>query len=108
MINFDELGPSNYSWFRRRENTDFRKYPVGNPRGRCIGSVGDLAGQRAETVPKGKQVIQRLSLAGSISTLGITWERKNEHFAPYIGMIFSFILVGSSLGLLDFARQPRI
>ena len=26
--------------------------------------------------------------------------KENEHFAPYIGTIFSFILIGSSLGLL--------
>ena len=62
--------------------------------------LGIWLGSGLKTVPKGKQVIAETIVGWIYKYTRDNMGKENEHFAPYIGTIFSFILVGSSLGLL--------
>jgi F-type H+-transporting ATPase subunit a len=54
-----------------------------------------------ETVPHGFQAFGELIVGTIYNLVGDTMGKKNLGFAPYIGTVFLFLAVGSSLGLLD-------
>lgn len=60
-----------------------------------------LATRRMETVPHGFQAYGELIVGTIYNLVGDTMGKKNLRFAPYIGTLFLFLALGSSLGLLD-------
>lgn len=64
-----------------------------------IGIIGIWLGHGLKTVPKGKQIIAEAIVGWIYKYTNEAMGKENEGFAPYIGSIFAFILLGSSLGL---------
>ena len=63
-------------------------------------AVGIWLGSGLKTVPKGKQIVAETIVGWIYKYTRENMGEENEHFAPYIGTIFAFIVCGSSLGLL--------
>ncbi len=57
-------------------------------------------GNRLETVPRGKQILAELIVEKVYALTEGNMGKENLGFAPYVGSLFSFILIGSSLGLI--------
>lgn len=57
-------------------------------------------GSRLETVPRGKQIVAEFIVEKVYSLTEGNMGKENLWFAPYVGSLFAFILVGSSLGLI--------
>lgn len=62
--------------------------------------LGIWLGSGLQKVPKGKQVIAETIVKFIYNFSDENLGKENRRFAPYIGTIFAFILVGSSLGVL--------
>lgn len=64
-----------------------------------IGALGIWLGSGLKDVPKGKQVIAEYLVEKAYKFTVSNMGEENTVFAPYVGTIFAFILMGSSLGL---------
>ncbi len=69
-----------------------------------LGGLGIWLGSGLKTVPKGKQLIAEKLVDAAYKFTESNMGAENIGFAPYIGTIFGFILLGSSLGL--FGLRP--
>ena len=100
MINFDELGARIILGFAGGKIQTSESTLLGIAVAVVLAVLGIWLGSGLKTVPKGKQVIAETIVGWIYKYTRDNMGKENEHFAPYIGTIFSFILVGSSLGLL--------
>lgn len=66
--------------------------------------LGIWLGSNLKTVPKGKQVFAEFIVEKIYQLTEESLGKENSHFAPYIGTIFGFIFLGSSLG--TFGLRP--
>ncbi|HKM28732.1 MAG TPA: F0F1 ATP synthase subunit A [Anaerovoracaceae bacterium] len=66
--------------------------------------LGIWLGSGLKTVPKGKQIIAEFIVGWIYKFTGENMGRKNLNFAPYVGTIFAYILLGSCLGI--FGLRP--
>lgn len=60
-----------------------------------------LATRKMETIPHGFQAYGELIVGTIYNLVGDTMGKNNLRFAPYIGTLFLYLALGSSLGLLD-------
>ena len=58
--------------------------------------------RKMEKYPKGPQVIAEFLVEFAYKFVGETMGKHNQNFAPYIGTLFSFLALGSALGLFGF------
>lgn len=61
--------------------------------------LGIWLGSGLEKIPKGKQVVAELIVGWIYNFCDQNLGKENRGYAPYIGTIFCFILLGSSLGV---------
>ncbi|MDO5302425.1 MAG: FoF1 ATP synthase subunit a [Clostridia bacterium] len=61
--------------------------------------LGIWLGSGLEKIPKGKQVIAEFIVGWLYKFTDANLGKENRGYAPYIGTIFGFILLGSSLGI---------
>ena len=100
MVNYDELGPRIILAFADGKIQITESTLFGILVAAVLAVLGIWLGSGLKTVPKGKQVVAETIVGWIYKYTSDNMGKENEHFAPYIGTIFSFILIGSSLGLL--------
>jgi F-type H+-transporting ATPase subunit a len=60
-----------------------------------------ISTRKMTRVPKGSQAVAELIVEMIYSLVSSTMGPKNVRFAPYIGTLFIFLILGNSLGLLE-------
>jgi len=100
MINFDDLGPRIIFSIADGKLLISESTVLGLIIAAVIAVVCIWLGSGLKTVPKGKQIIAEAFVGWIYKYTRENMGKENEHFAPYIGTIFLFIVCGSSLGLL--------
>lgn len=103
-INFDDLGPRIIFSIADGKVLITESTVLGLIIAVILAVLGIWLGSGLKTVPKGKQIIAEAIVGWIYKYTRENMGEENEHFAPYIGTIFLFILCGSSLGL--FGLRP--
>ncbi|MGF6376350.1 F-type H+-transporting ATPase subunit a [Clostridiales Family XIII bacterium PM5-7] len=62
--------------------------------------TGIWLGSRLTTIPGKRQAVAEIIVSWIYKFTRDNMGKENEHFAPYIGTIFAFIVCGSSLGII--------
>lgn len=100
MINVDELGARVIFSFFDGKLLITESTICGFIIAAVLAGVGIWLGSGLKTVPKRKQVVAEFIVSWIYKLTKDNMGEKNQHFAPYVGMIFAFIICGSSTGLL--------
>lgn len=104
MINVDELGARIILSFADGKILITESTILGVIIAVILAVLGIWLGSGLKTVPKGKQIIAEAIVEKLYSFTEGAMGKENLRFAPYIGTIFGFIFLGSSLGL--FGLRP--
>lgn len=99
MINFDELGSRIILSIADGKILITESTLFGIIIAVILGVLGIWLGSGLKVVPKGKQVFAEAIVGAVYKYTTDSMGEKNIGYAPYIGTIFAFILLGSSLGI---------
>lgn len=100
MINFDELGPRIIFSIADGKILISESTVLGLIVAVLLAAAGIWLGSGLKTVPRGKQIVAEAIVGWIYKYTKENMGEENEHFAPYIGSVFAFILCGSAMGLV--------